>query len=249
MHVSRPRVTRTVNKRTLEHTACNMLPRARAAHAQEFECRPASSNGQEKKQEVIYHIMYTFRLTVMKCVLLTTDGACIGNPGPGGWACILRYKEHRRELFGCELHTTNNRMELRAVIEGLSALREPCRVTVRTDSQYLMNGITKWIHGWKKNGWVHHVRGIGKQPVKNQVLWEGLDDITHKHEVTWEWVKGHSTDRDNIRCDRLATRAARQHLSCGNPRMLETKGTAQRSSNCKIPSAALRTTSSAQKTV
>jgi ribonuclease HI len=171
--------------------------------------------------------MYTFPLTVMKCVLLTTDGACIGNPGPGGWACILRYKEHSRELFGCESHTTNNRMELRAVIEGLSALREPCRVTVRTDSQYLMYGITKWIDSWKRNGWVHHVRGIGKQPVKNQVLWEGLDEITHKHEVNWEWVKGHSTDPDNIRCDRLATRAARQHLSCGNPRMLETKGTAQ----------------------
>jgi len=181
----------------------------------------------DKKKARSNDILYTFRLTVMKRVLLTTDGACIGNPGQGGWACILRYKEHCRELFGCESHTTNNRMELRAVIEGLSALREPCRVTVRTDSQYLVNGITKWIHSWKSNGWVHHVRGIGKQPVKNQVLWEGLDEITHKHEVTWEWVKGHSTDPDNLRCDRLATRAARQHVSCADRRMSESKRAAQ----------------------
>ena len=145
----------------------------------------------------------------MKRVLLTTDGACIGNPGPGGWACVLRYEDHQRELSGGEAHTTNNRMELRAVIEGLSALKEPCLVTVRTDSQYVKDGITSWIHNWKKHGWVHKVRGAGKQPVKNQDLWQALDQMAQKHEVTWEWVRGHATDVDNNRCDQLATAAAR----------------------------------------
>jgi ribonuclease HI len=108
-------------------------------------------------------------------------------------------------------------MELRAVIEGLSALKEPCLVTVRTDSQYLKNGITSWIHTWKKNGWIHKVRGAGKQPVKNQDLWEPLDKLTQKHEVTWEWVRGHSTDADNNRCDQLANAAARTQAKGAKP--------------------------------
>jgi ribonuclease HI len=151
----------------------------------------------------------------MKQVSLTTDGACIGNPGPGGWACILRYQEHKRELVGSELHSTNNRMELRAVLAGLSALKEPCRVVVRTDSQYLRNGMTSWIYNWKKRGWVHHVRGSGQQPVKNRDLWQALDEIAKKHEITWQWVKGHASDRDNNRCDELATRAARANGGSG----------------------------------
>ena len=111
----------------------------------------------------------------MKQILIVTDGACIGNPGPGGWACILRYKEHSRELSGSEPGTTNNRMELRAVIEGLRALKEPCQVVVRTDSQYLRDGITKWIHRWKQEGWRHKIGGASrKEEVKNRDLWEEI---------------------------------------------------------------------------
>jgi ribonuclease HI len=145
----------------------------------------------------------------MKQVTLITDGACIGNPGPGGWACILRYNQHEREICGSEARTTNNRMELLAAIEGLRALKEPCSVTVRTDSQYLKNGITQWIQAWKRQGWTHKVPGAGKQPVKNQDLWMELDDLCQRHEVQWEWTRGHASDRDNNRCDALATRAAR----------------------------------------
>ncbi|HEX5430927.1 MAG TPA: ribonuclease HI [Bryobacteraceae bacterium] len=141
----------------------------------------------------------------MKQVQLITDGACIGNPGPGGWACILRYGNHRREMYGSEPATTNNRMELTAAIEGLRALREPCEVEVVTDSEYLKNGITKWIHGWKQNGW----KTKSKSPVVNQDLWNELDRLVAKHKVRWTWTKGHASHDDNNRCDELATRAAR----------------------------------------
>jgi ribonuclease HI len=151
----------------------------------------------------------------MKQVYLITDGACIGNPGPGGWACILRYKNHSREFSGNELETTNNRMELRAVIEGLKALREPCAITVKTDSQYLQNGITIWIHQWKANGWFRRVKKSGKQPVKNRDLWEELDQLQARHEIEWEWTKGHSNDQDNNRCDQLANTAARDLVAAG----------------------------------
>jgi ribonuclease HI len=145
-----------------------------------------------------------------KEIFIATDGACIGNPGPGGWACILRYKEHTKELFGSEQSTTNNRMELRALIEALVALKEPCTITVRTDSKYLRDGITTWIHNWKANGWMHKVKGQGKQPVKNRDLWEKLDELVSKHDVSWEWIKGHSIDEENLRCDLLANGAARR---------------------------------------
>lgn len=144
----------------------------------------------------------------MKQVQLITDGACLGNPGPGGWACILRYGDHKRELYGSEPHTTNNRMELTAAIECLSALREPCDVEVVTDSEYVKNGITKWIHGWKRNGW----RTSSKKPVVNQDLWERLDELAAKHQIHWTWTKGHATHADNNRCDELAQRAAREQL-------------------------------------
>lgn len=142
----------------------------------------------------------------MKSVQIVTDGACIGNPGPGGWACILRYNNHKKELSGSERATTNNRMELTAAIEGLRALREPCDVEVVTDSQYLKNGITTWIHGWKSNGW----KTRGKKPVINQDLWTQLDSLVAQHTVRWTWTKGHANHEDNNRCDELATRAARQ---------------------------------------
>lgn len=122
---------------------------------------------------------------------------------------MLRYNGHAKELFGSEPQTTNNRMELRAVIEGLQALREPCMVTVRTDSRYLKNGITEWIHSWKSHGWLHKVKGQSMQPVKNRDLWEAIDDQTRRHELRWRWGRGHADDPDNKRSDFLANSAAR----------------------------------------
>ena len=135
-------------------------------------------------------------------IQIFTDGACRGNPGPGGWGVILRSGSHEKELFGGEQSTTNNRMELRAAIEGLAALKRPSRVTVMTDSQYVRQGITQWIEGWKRNQW----RTSAKKPVKNQDLWQLLDELTSRHEVTWEWVKGHSGHPDNELADALANR-------------------------------------------
>lgn len=145
----------------------------------------------------------------MKHVQLITDGACCGNPGKGGWACILRFGEHKREIYGCDPHTTNNRMEITAAIEGLKRLKEPCSVEIITDSEYLKNGITKWIQGWKRNGWMSRE----KQPVKNQDLWKALDELVNAHKVQWKWTKGHASHEDNNRCDELATRAAREQIS------------------------------------
>ena len=145
----------------------------------------------------------------MKKIQLITDGACQGNPGPGGWAAILRFNEKKKELWGCEAHTTNNRMELRAAIEGLRALREDCEVEIVTDSEYLKNGITNWIHGWKKKGWIT----AAKKPVLNKDLWQALDKQVARHKTTWTWTKGHANHADNNRCDELATKAAREQ-SC-----------------------------------
>ena len=142
----------------------------------------------------------------MKQIQLITDGACLGNPGPGGWAYILRFGEHAREKSGFVTETTNNRMELTAAIEGLRALKEPCKVEVVTDSEYVKNGITTWIHGWKRNGW----KTAAKKPVVNQDLWQDLDGATAGHEIRWTWTKGHADHDDNNRCDELATRAARE---------------------------------------
>lgn len=144
----------------------------------------------------------------MKSVQLITDGACLGNPGPGGWACILRFGDRKRELYGSEPETTNNRMELTAAIHGLRALKEPCAVEVITDSEYVKNGITQWIHNWKRNGW----KNSSKKPVVNQDLWMKLDELASKHRVHWTWTKGHADHEDNNRCDELATRAAREQL-------------------------------------
>ena len=140
----------------------------------------------------------------MKKVKLITDGACSGNPGPGGWACILRYNEHKRELFGFSPHTTNNRMELTAAIEGLKAIKEPCEVEIITDSEYLKNGITTWIHNWKRRNWMT----AEKKPVVNQDLWQELDEQVQRHQATWSWTKGHALHADNNRCDELAQMAA-----------------------------------------
>jgi ribonuclease HI len=141
----------------------------------------------------------------MKKVQLFTDGACLGNPGPGGWAYLLRYKSRKKEASGAEPHTTNNRMELTAAVEGLKALKEPCEVEITTDSEYLKSGITAWIHGWKRNGW----RTQSKKAVLNQDLWKALDEQVNRHKTTWKWTKGHARHRDNNRCDELASAAAR----------------------------------------
>ena len=145
----------------------------------------------------------------MKKVQLITDGACLGNPGPGGWAALLRYQHHKRELWGSNPHTTNNRMELTAAIEGLKALREPCAVEVTTDSEYLKNGITTWVHNWKQRNWMTKE----KKPVVNRDLWEELDGVAARHQITWSWTKGHASHADNNRCDELAQMAARAGLS------------------------------------
>jgi ribonuclease HI len=144
-------------------------------------------------------------------VTLVTDGACIGNPGPGGWACILRYEVQQKEMFGAEQHTTNNRMEMRAVIEGLKTLQEPSHIIVTTDSQYVRNGITKWIAQWKRQNWQKKTRGAsGTLEVLNRDLWEELDSLAGRHQVDWKWVRGHAGHADNVRCDHLALLAARK---------------------------------------
>jgi ribonuclease HI len=129
-----------------------------------------------------------------------TDGACRGNPGPGGWGVVLRYKGKERTLHGGEAETTNNRMEMMAAIQGLESLTRPCKVKLTTDSKYVMQGITEWIVGWKKNGW----KNSAKQPVKNVDLWQRLDQARNVHEVQWCWVKGHSGHPENERADELA---------------------------------------------
>ena len=135
-----------------------------------------------------------------KRVALYTDGACKGNPGAGGWGVVLEYGEHRKELFGGDVETTNNRMELMAAIAGLSALKLRCVVDLYTDSVYVKDGITKWLSNWKSNGW----RTAAKKPVANQDLWKQLDQAVSNHEVNWHWVKGHSGDPGNERADELA---------------------------------------------
>lgn len=133
-------------------------------------------------------------------VEIYTDGACRGNPGPGGWGAVLRFGDREKELYGGESETTNNRMELTAVIRGLEALKRPCLVAVTTDSQYVKNGITTWIHTWKRNGW----RTSARKPVKNEDLWRLLDEATARHKVEWHWVKGHAGHPENERADQLA---------------------------------------------
>ena len=147
-----------------------------------------------------------------KPVEIHTDGACLGNPGPGGWAALLRYRGKERELSGGEPHTTNNRMELMAAIMALEVLREPCRVTLHTDSQYVRQGITQWMAGWIRKGW----KTSGGGAVKNQDLWERLQSAASRHQVDWRWVKGHSGDPDNERVDGLA-RIQAQAQRAGTP--------------------------------
>ena len=138
-----------------------------------------------------------------RTVIIYTDGACSGNPGPGGWGSVLLYKGHRRELSGGEADTTNNRMEMMAVIKALETLKRPCNITLHTDSTYVMKGMTEWLEGWKQRNW----RTAGKKPVKNVDLWQRLETAIDAHQVKWVWVKGHSGVPENERADELATGA------------------------------------------
>ena len=142
-------------------------------------------------------------------VKIITDGSCLGNPGRGGWAAILRCGDHKKELYGCAGHTTNNRMELTAAIEGLRALRKRCDVELVTDSEYLKNGITKWIQNWRRRGW----KTADGKPVVNRDLWEQLEELVDNHTIKCSWTKGHASHSDNNRADELATEAARNQAA------------------------------------
>ncbi|WP_254458895.1 ribonuclease HI [Xanthomonas sacchari] len=146
----------------------------------------------------------------MKTVDIHTDGACLGNPGPGGWAALLRYKGLEREVAGAEAHTTNNRMELMAAIMALETLTEPCQIVLHTDSQYVRQGITEWMPGWVRRQW----KTAGGDPVKNRDLWERLHAAAQRHTIDWRWVKGHNGDPDNERVDQLARNQA-LHVRAG----------------------------------
>lgn len=144
--------------------------------------------------------------TTRKKVAIYTDGACSGNPGPGGWAALLVYGEREKEISGGEAETTNNRMELTATIRGLKLLKEPCEVTLYTDSKYVLQGYTEWLPGWRGKGW----KTADKKPVKNVDLWQALEEIAAQHNITWEWVKGHSGHPENDRVDALAVAEAKK---------------------------------------
>ena len=144
----------------------------------------------------------------IKYIEIFTDGACKGNPGPGGWGAILNYNEHKKEIYGSSPNTTNNVMELTAVIKALQILKEPCNIILTTDSNYVKDGITDWIHNWKKNGW----KTANKKPVKNKEIWIELDKLSSIHTIEWKWVKGHSGHPENERADELANEAIAEIL-------------------------------------
>jgi len=145
-------------------------------------------------------------MTEKNTVEIYTDGACSGNPGPGGWGCVLLYNGHRREMSGGDPETTNNRMEMMAVIQALETLKRPCTAVIHTDSVYVMKGMTEWLEAWKNRGW----KTAAKKPVKNVELWQRLEQVINGHDVKWRWVKGHSGVPENERADELATSAIPQ---------------------------------------
>lgn len=148
-------------------------------------------------------------MKTLMIVTIYTDGSCKGNPGPGGWAAILKYQNIEKEIYGFESYTTNNRMELQAAVEALKALNRRCQVALYTDSQYLRQGMTAWIFNWRKNGW----KGADKSPIKNQDLWLMLDELSGRHEVKWHWVKGHNGHEFNERVDELARKAVEEGMT------------------------------------
>lgn len=151
-------------------------------------------------------------------VTIFTDGACSGNPGPGGWGAILQFGEHEKELCGGEAETTNNRMELTAAIKALNALKRPCAIDLYTDSTYVRSGITEWLEGWKRKNW----RTAAKKPVKNAELWQALDEARSRHDVTWHWVRGHAGHPENERADELARKGMAPYKNGSGPNTRET---------------------------
>ena len=147
-----------------------------------------------------------------KRIEIFTDGACRGNPGPGGWGALLRYDQHQKELYGADKHTTNNRMELMAAIKALESITESCQIDLTTDSQYVQRGVNEWLENWKARGW----RTSSKKPIKNVDLWQELDGLLHKHDITWHWVKGHSGHVENELADTLANKAIDELLQGHN---------------------------------
>ena len=145
-------------------------------------------------------------MTDKDIIEIWTDGACSGNPGPGGWGALIRWNGHEKELYGGDPATTNNRMEMTAVIEALNALKRPSKVTLNVDSTYVKDGLTKWIKGWKRNGW----KTADKKPVKNQELWMAMEEACQRHDITWVWVKGHNGDEGNERADGLARKGTEE---------------------------------------
>jgi len=141
-------------------------------------------------------------MSIKPTITAFTDGACSGNPGPGGWGVLLRMNGHEKELYGGEAHTTNQQMELQAAVEALRALTKPCKITIVSDSKYVVQGMSEWIHNWKKKGW----KTAGKKPVSNLERWQALDVLAAKHDVTWQWIKGHAGHEGNERADELARR-------------------------------------------
>jgi ribonuclease HI len=188
----KPKVTKPSSDKTAAKSVAKSAAKPKAA-AQEGAIPGGSKTSARKKVQAI------------------TDGSCLGNPGPGGWACILRYGERFKELSGGELQTTNNRMELTAAIQALDALTEPCAVEIVTDSEYVKNGVESWMARWKNNGWMT----AAKKPVLNRELWESLDHALARHIATWVWTKGHANHADNNRCDELARDAAARIKSAG----------------------------------
>ena len=171
-----------------------------------------------------------------KNVTIFTDGSCEGNPGPGGWAAILLSGVHRKEISGGEAATTNNRMELLAAIEALAALKEPCGVELFTDSQYLRDGIDRWVAGWKRNGW----RTRDKKPVKNEDLWRRLDALVNRQQIVWKWVKGHAGHEHNERCDELARQEVVRMKRIHTPAQLKGMLTRFKEAQIEAPFAATR---------
>lgn len=164
---------------------------------------PAQAEGQKGPNRIQPQLQSGYYSVILKKVIIHTDGACEGNPGPGGWAAILEYGDAKKEISGGMIATTNNRMELTAALEALNCLKMPCEVDLFTDSEYLRNGITKWIHAWKAKGWK-------KKTIKNMDLWQALDTAASRHKVRWHWVRGHAGHTQNERCDVLAVAEAQK---------------------------------------
>jgi ribonuclease HI len=191
--------------------------KARARRIFAWICNERATPPGAKRTSQVVQVIVHCLLGCLKKVIVHSDGACHGNPGPGGWAAVLEYGQHRRELSGGVPATTNNRMELQAAIEALSALKEPCEVEFHTDSEYLRSGVSQWLTRWKRNGW----RTKSRKPVKNEDLWRALDSLASRHQVKWNWLKGHAGHPGNEKCDQLARSETAKIKKTYSPKQLK----------------------------